>query len=357
MKKISVVLAVLLIITSFFTFAEKKNETQQPAVTVEQLIEQGKYQEAITLGKNMEAQGNTTAGLLVNIGVAYYKLKDYQNSISYLDQAITKASDPLTPDTQLQLQAYLFEATIYHEMNNDDKVSEVYQKALTVAPEDKQLLQNYASIMETKDPQKALEIYDKLVSLDPASYGYDASIFAMEKSDNSRAEKYLNSALAAKPDDEQILLAMAKLYLKEKKYQEAVPILEKVITVTTREILKPKLLFFLASCQLEIKKPMEAIATCDKILSIRANDENALVLKAKAYRETKDLANAARAADAALSVNSENEEANYIRAIIAIEQKDFKKARPLCEKVVNLTQNPDRKKEVQGYLKEMKGAR
>lgn len=356
MKKILIVLTVLTIFATCLTFAEKKKETPQPVVTVEQLIEQGKYQEAVDLGKNMQSQGNTTAGLLVNIGVAYYKMKDYQNALSYLEQAYAKASDPLSPDTQLQLQTLLFEATVYHEMNNDEKVLEAYQKALAIAPEDKQVLSNYGRLMETKDPQKALETYDKLVAIDPA-FGYDAAVFAMDKSDNVRAEKYLNAAKSVNPEDEQILLALVKLYLKEKKFEEAVPVLEKVISVTSRDILKPKLLFFLASCQLEIKKPMEVIATCDKILEIRANDENALVLKAKAYREMKDLVNAAKSADAAIAVNPENEEANYIRAIVAIEQKDFKKAKPLCEKVANLTQNNDRKKEVQGYLKEMKGTK
>ncbi|MCX7829759.1 MAG: tetratricopeptide repeat protein [Acidobacteria bacterium] len=356
MKKVMIVLAVLALFATVLTFAEKKKETPQPVVTVEQLIEQGKFQEAVDLGKNMISQGNTTAGLLVNIGVAYYKMKDYQNALSYLEQAYAKSSDPLAPDTQLQLQTLLFEATIYHEMNSDDKVVETYQKALALAPEDKQVLSNYARLLESKDPQKALEVYDKLVQIDPSS-GYDAAVFAMDKSDNQRAETYLNAAKSVNPEDEQILLALVKLYLKEKKFQEAVPVLEKVIAVTTRDILKPKLLFFLASCQLETKKPMEAIATCDKILAIRSNDENALVLKAKAYREMKDLNNAAKSADAALAVNPESEEANYIRAIVAIEQKDFKKAKPLCEKVANLTQNNDRKKEVQGYLKEMKGAK
>lgn len=356
MKKILIVLAALTLFVTCLTFAEKKKETPQPVLTVEQLIEQGKYQEAVNLGKSLESQANATAGLFVNIGVAYYKMKDYQNALSYLEQAYVKASDPLSSDSQLQLQILLFEATIYHEMNNEEKVFETYQKAFVLAPEDKQVLSSYGRLLETKDPQKALEIYDKLVTIDPAS-GYDAAIFAMDKSDNERAEKYLNVAKSVKPEDEQILLALTKLYLKEKKYQEAVPILEKVISVTTRDILKPKLLFFLASCQLEIKKLMEAIATCDKILELRANDENALVLKAKAYREMKDLRNATKAVDAALAVNSENEEANYIRAIIAIEQKDFKRAKQLCTKVVSLTQNSERKKEVQEYLKQMKGTR
>lgn len=356
MKKSFIVLVTITLLLSVLAFGEKKNETPQPVVTVEQLITNGNYQEAVTLGKNMEAQGNATAGLYVNIGVAYYKLKDYQNALSYLEKALEKVSDPLAPDTQLKVQTLLFMATIYHEMNNEDKVIETYQKAIELSPNDIQLLQNYARLMENKDPKKALEIYDQLVEKDPAS-GYDAAVFAMEKSDNERAEKYLNSAISLKPEDEQILLALVKIYLKEKKYKEAIPVLEKTIAVSTRDILKPKLLLFLASCQLETKNAMEVISTSDKILAIRPNDEDALILKAKAYREMKDLNNAAKTADTILNLNPDNEEANYIRAIVAIEQKDFKKAKPLCEKVVNLTQNSDRKKEVQGYLKEMKGSR
>lgn len=353
MKKLLVLMLVVLFVVSLL--AETKNEksaTSEP--TVEQLIQEGKYQEAIDLGLKHISSGQVTAGLLVNIGVAYYKMKDYDNAINYLEQAFSKASDPLAPDTDLQQKTLLFETAIYHEKNEENKVVEVYERLLQIFPENKEILSSYAELLEKKDPKKAFEIYDKLVSLNP-DYGYDAGVFAMQQNDLTRAETYLNAAKSVKPEDENVLLALTKLYLQEKKYQETIPVLEKVLVVTTKDYLKPKLLYFLASCQLEVKKPLEAIATCDKILAIRANDEHTLVLKAKAYRVLKDAKNAISAADQALLVNPENEEANYIRAKLAIEQKDYRKAISLCEKVIALTKNEERKKEVQTYIKEMKG--
>jgi tetratricopeptide (TPR) repeat protein len=356
MKKIFAVMVVLLLTMCVFADKKKDEKVQAPQPTVEQLIEEGKYQEAVALGKNMETKGDVTAGLLVNIGVAYYKMKDYDNSLNYLEQAYSKASDPLAPDTELQLKTLLFEATIYHEKNDEQKVLETYEKALTISPDNKDVLKNYAMALEAKNPQKALEVYDKLVQLSPDE-GYDAGLFAMERGDNGRAETYLKAAQSVKGEDESIYLALTKLYLKEKRFGDAIPILEKAISASTKDILKPKLLFFLASCQFEIKKPMDAIATCDKILAIRPNDENALVLKAKCFREMKDQKNAIASSDQALQANPENEEANYLRALLAIEQKDFKKAKVLCQKVLTLTKNEDRKKEVSGYLNEMKGVK
>jgi tetratricopeptide (TPR) repeat protein len=356
MKKVIVMMVFLLLTMCVFADKKKDEKAQTPQPTVEQLIEEGKYQEAVSLGQKLVSEGQVTGGLLVNIGVAYYKMKDYDNSLNYLEQAYSKASDPLSPDTELQLKTLLFEATIYHEKNDEQKVLETYEKALTISPDNKDVLRNYATVLETKNPPKALEVYDKLVQLSPDA-GYDAGLFAMEKGDNGRAETYLKAAQSVKPEDESIFLALTKLYLKEKRYSDAIPVLEKAISASTKDILKPKLLFFLASCQFEVKKSMDAIATCDRILTIRPNDENALVLKAKCYREMKDQKNAIASADQALQANPENEEANYLRAVLAIEQKDFKKAKTLCQKVLTLTKNEDRKKEVNGYLNEMKGVK
>lgn len=352
MKRLLICLLVLVLVV--FTFAaEKQKQAQQKTPTIEELIQEGKYQEAIELGKKFEQEGQITAPILVNIGVAFYKLKDYENSLSYLSKAFEKASDPNYPDKNLQTQILLFEATVYHEMNKEDKVIEVYEKILAINPEDKESLINYARILENNNPQKALSVYDKIVELDPST-GYDAGIFAMDKGDYERAQKYFEKSLSINPNDENSLLALLKLYLKQSKYKEAIPILEKIVTITTKEHLKPNFYYFLASCYFEIKDFNNSLNYANKVLELRQNDERALVLKAKIYREMKDLKNAANSANEALKVNPENEDANYLRAIIAIEQKDYKTAKPYCEKVVNLTKNSERKKEVQDYLNQMK---
>lgn len=356
MKKTVVLILVLTFILSIAAFAEKKKAEPQPVVTVEQLIEGGEYQKAIDLGNKMLTAGNETAGLLVNMGVAHYKLKDYANAISYLDKAFAKASDPLAPDVQLELQALLFEATIYHEMNQEDKVAEVYGKALTIAPEDKEVLFSYAHIVEARDKAKAFELYDKLVPIDPLykNIGYDAGVFALQNGELDRAETYLTKAKEWAPESEDVLLALSQVLLKKKNYEAAIPILEKISTVTTKEVLKPALLQRLAFCQLQTKKPAECIQTSDKILALRPNDESALLFKAESYYTMKDLKNSADAADKLLAVNPNHENAIYRRAIIYLEQKSNDKAKPLLEKIAATTKDQSRKSEVQDYLKQMK---
>jgi len=359
MKKTLALVIVLVFVLAMPAFCEKKKEEAKPAASVEQLIAAGEYQKAIDLGNKMIAGGQETAGLLVNVGVAYYKLKDYTNAVSFLERAYAKASDPLATDTQLQLQALLFEATIFHETNQEDKVAEAYGKALAIAPEDKEVLYSYAHIIEARDKAKAFELYDKLVPIDPLykNVGYDAGVFALQNGDLDRAETYLTKAREAAPENEEVLLALSQVLLKKKNFEAAVPVLEKVSAITTKEMLKPALLQRLAFCQLQTKKPMECIQTADKILSLRPNDEAALHFKSEAYYQMKDLKNAAAAADQLLAINPNHENAMYRRAIIFLEQKNNDKAKPLLEKIAATTKDSERKSEVQGYLKQMKGGR
>jgi tetratricopeptide (TPR) repeat protein len=357
MKKALVLVLILTFVVSLASFAEKKKTPEpQPVVTVEQLIANGEYQKAVDLGNKMLGQGQETAGLLVNIGVAHYKLKDNVNALAFLEKAFTKASDPLAPDTQLQLQALLFEATIYHETAQEEKVAEVYGKALAIAPEDKEVLFSYGHIVEAKDKAKSLELYDKLVLIDPLykNVGYDAGVFALQNNDLDRAERYLTLAKDKSPENEEILLALSQVLLKKKSYETAIPVLEKVSTITTKEVLKPALLQRLALCQLQTKKPMECIQTADKILAIRPNDESAILFKAESYYEMKDLKNSAAAAEQLLALNPNHENAMYRRAVIYLEQKNNDKAKPLLEKIAATTKDQNRKSEVQDYLKQMK---
>lgn len=359
MKRTLAILLVLSFILAVPAFAEKKKAEAQPVATVEDLIARGEYQKAIDLGNKTIAAGQETAGLLVNIGVAYYKMKDNANSIAFLEKAFAKASDPLAPETQLQLQALLFEATIYHEMAQEDKVAETYAKALAIAPEDKEVLYSYAHIVEAKDKAKAFELYDKLVPIDPLykNVGYDAGVFALQNGELDRAETYLTKARDAAPESEDTLLALSQVLLKKKSYEAAIPILEKVSTITTKEILKPGLLQRIAFCQLQSKKPVECVQTADKILALRPNDEAALHFKSEAYYQMKDLKNSAATADQLLTINPNHENAMYRRAVIYLEQKSNDKAKPLLEKIAATTKDAERKSEVQGYLKQMKGGK
>jgi len=359
MKKALTVLLVLSFVFALPAFAEKKKAETKPVATVEQLIESGEYQKAIDLGNKTIASGQETAGLLANIGVAYYKLKDNANALAFLEKAYAKASDPLAPETQLQLQALMFEATIFHEMAQEEKVAEAYGKALAIAPEDKEVLYSYAHIVEAKDKAKAFELYDKLVPLDPLykNVGYDAGVFALQNGDLDRAESYLTKARNTAPENEDTLLALSQVLLKKKSYESAVPVLEKVSTITTKEMLKPALLQRLAFCQLQTNKPADCIQTADKIIALRPNDEAALHFKSEAYYQMKDLKNAAAAADQLLALNPNHENAMYRRAVIYLEQKSNDKAKPLLEKIASSTKDSERKAEVQGYLKQMKGGK
>ncbi len=360
MKKALTVLLVLSFVFALPAFAEKKKAETKPAPTIDQLMANGEYQKVIETGLKFIEKQQDTAPILYLMGLAYQQLKDNPNALSYYEKALAKAaSDPLTPNTEIQLSSLINEANIYAEIKDDAKVSEIYEKALVISPENKDILLNYAICLEKRDKVKTYATYDKLVGIDPSfkNVAHEAGVFAIENKDYDKAESYLKTALQSLPSSEDNKMALAKLYLKKQNYEAAIPLLKDLSETTTRDILKPSFMTLLADSYYQTNKPMDAISTCDKILALRPNDDRALIIKTRAYRDMKDPKNAAAIAELVLAANPSHEEANYLRGKIAVEQQDFKKARLHFEKVLSITSDPERKTEVQGYLKQIKGGK
>ncbi len=319
---LSVFLVVALALSASLCWAQtgksdkEKEKQSKESVKIEDLIAKGEYQKAIDLANKFIAAKQVTEGLYIDLGVAHFSLKQYPDALA----AFEKAAE-LNP---FGIKALEYEATCYHEMNQEDKVADTYQKILAIDPTQDEVRYNLGHLYEKmgKMPE-AMQQYDQLVSTNPGfkDVACDVGVMLLQKGELDKAEPYLQKAVAAKPDEDTPKLALAQLYLKQEKYDKAIPILQDYVKVTKSDLYKPAVLHNIAVSQMKLKKYDDAVATYDQILALRPNEERALLGKAQCY----------------------------------LELKDYAKATPILENYMKVSQDEAKKKEVAKLLKEIKG--
>lgn len=281
----------------------KGKEEQKPAESkkIEDLIKEGQYQQAVDLAKKFIEAGQVTEGLYLDMGVAYFNLKQYDEAIKAYEEAYKL--------NMFSTQALLFEATCYHEMGLEDKVAEVYEKVLGIEPTNTQVRYDLAQLYEKqKKLDQALAQYTEIYNVTPdfKDVAYATALILHNKGEMEKAEPYFEKALSLNPASEDILLAQGQNFLKEKKYEKAVAPLSQYLEAAKSDTLKPAVMRQIAGAYTkaaaEVKvdkkamKPEElkaaqdtanglytnAITYYDKLLVVRPNNDEALEGKANA---------------------------------------------------------------------------
>ena len=311
--KIVLTLCLAVAFSSILWAADKKagaakEEQSKEAAKMEDLLEKKEYQKAVDLGlKFIESytkagkEAELPKGLYIDLGVAYYHLKDYQKALDALDKALER--------DMFDIQTLEYKATCYHEIKQDDKVVETYKTILQLDPTKKEIKYKLARLLEEqKKNEEAIPVYEELAKEDPAfnNVAYDLAVLLSEKKEYDRALSYLEKAKAASPANEDVAFAMSQTLIKAGKLKEAVPALQDYLKLTKDDNRRVAVMYQLTTCQMKTKAYKEAVVTCDDILKIRPNDEKALLNKAQCYLDSADNASAIPVLEAYLSV-SKNE--------------------------------------------------
>jgi len=127
-------------------------------------------------------------------GVASAVLKDNENAINYLEKGRRYTTDK----TQMaNFDAFL--GDIYHEVGDEEKAFEAYERTLRNDPDNVLVLNNYAYYLAVKgqDLDKALEMSTKAITTEPDNPTYlDTHAWVLYKKGNyQEAEEYMKKAL------------------------------------------------------------------------------------------------------------------------------------------------------------------
>ena len=127
-------------------------------------------------------------------GVASAVLKDNESAINYLEKGRRYTTDK----TQMaNFDAFL--GDIYHEVGDEEKAFEAYERTLRNDPDNVLVLNNYAYYLAVKgqDLDKALEMSTKAITTEPDNPTYlDTHAWVLYKKGNyQEAEEYMKKAL------------------------------------------------------------------------------------------------------------------------------------------------------------------
>lgn len=210
--------------------AERESErTLESAV---KLIKGKRYDQALRELKVLSDDPSDNPELSYYIGICYAKLKEYDNALLYLEQAVSHHWNVILSYQCRMILAYIYAVTGRHQL----AVYELRQLE-TIGYESVQTHATFAFVLfEQGESGKALEHLNRALELDPDnpnalnSTGY---IMAEEGIDIQRAINYCKAALRHNPDNPAYLDSMGWSLYKAGKYDEAKQYLKKALTLAS----------------------------------------------------------------------------------------------------------------------------
>lgn len=287
--------------------AEKGTESQK----IEDLIAKGEYQKAVDLAHRFIEAGQVTEGLYIDLGVAHYRMKDYESAIQAFEKAVEQ--------NPFGTQALLYEATCYHEMGQETKAAEAFQRAIDVDPTNVEVRYSIAQLYEKSNrPQDALVQYQAIYQQNPdyKDVAFAAGILLFNQGKYAEAEPFFDKAASLRPDDEQVLLAVGQNLLKAEEYAKAIPALQKYLEVTKNETYRPAVLDQVAIAHEKQKDYEGALAAYDRILGLRPNWEKALLGKGNALVNLKRYAEAVPVLKSFLQISKNEEKKKAVQDLL-----------------------------------------
>jgi len=130
------------------------------------------------------------------------------------------------------------------------------------------------------------------------------------------AEQDLIKALTLKPEDIGIYWSLGSLKLDQNKFEEGVPLFEKMIELNP---LDPNGYFFRGACMLELGKYKDSIPDFEKSFRLDPKNDNALVALGDAHQELQEFGIAVEFYDKAISLNDRNSAAFVNRGNCKVE--------------------------------------
>lgn len=211
----------------------EENKVKEKVDIAENLIRQGKYDEAIVLCEEIHKEHPEEDSVIMMLSWAYYDSGDTDSAVKYLNILLDK-----------ELQRKVFTGFAFDELvriykHNKDflKLTEICERAVCVQPEDVGLLTELGNAYrQSGNTRKACEIYEKLIGIES-----DNSFFFCQWGEAlfaaghyAESEKAYMQAGEIDPDQpDRYYFKIAFLYQQAESYKEAERLLNKCIALNS----------------------------------------------------------------------------------------------------------------------------
>lgn len=168
----------------------------------------------------------------VSLGIKYLQAGKRDVAMQKIQKAIQ-----LDPDNA---DAYMGEALVYGATGDPERADEAYHTAMRKAPNNPEILNNYAVFLCQHNKAAESEKYFLQAAANPnystpdAAYA-NAGLCASQVPDLVSAEKYFRRAIEINPSIPDPLFEMAQLSYKQKKYLQARAFIERFNSVTPQQ--------------------------------------------------------------------------------------------------------------------------
>jgi tetratricopeptide (TPR) repeat protein len=211
----------------------EENKTSNKLDSVENLLRQGKYREAIVLGEKIHKAYPEEESVLLMLSWAYYDSGDTKRAIKYLNTLLERELK------RKVFTGFAFDelVRIYKQEKNFHKLVEICERAVTAQPEDAGLLVELGNAyLQSGQAKKACSVYEKLIGIEsdnPALYcHWGEALFAAGLIQES--EKAYFRAIEVDPDQpDRYYFKIAVLFQESGKHRDAERLLNKCISVNS----------------------------------------------------------------------------------------------------------------------------
>jgi len=194
---------------------EKRRSTRRLFENVAELVRKEKWAEALEENDRILSVEPGNPEALYNKGVILYRLKEVDPAIEAIRQA-------LEVDQRLQKGHYQL-GVIYDDTGRYSEALKAYKKAFEIDE-------------ETEEGKKAKERIDLLKPILEAEVASKEAKELLEKEDIPGAIRHIESLLSIRPEDPNLYMILASLYLKVERIRDAAASLEKAATLSPKDI-------------------------------------------------------------------------------------------------------------------------
>jgi tetratricopeptide (TPR) repeat protein len=211
----------------------EENKTKRKIDSIENLLRQGKYREAIALGEEIHEAYPEEESVILMLSWAYYDSGDTKQAIKHLNILLERELK------RKVFTGFAFDelVRIYKQEKNFPKLVEICEKAVAAQPEDIGLLTELGNAyLRSGQAKKACGIYEKLIEIEgdnPAFYcHWGEALFAAELREESE-KAYLRASEIDPDQTDHYYFKIAVLFQRAEDHREAERLLNKCISASS----------------------------------------------------------------------------------------------------------------------------